>query len=246
MRKLNTFRTNSSGQLLIVAALIIALMISSTTIYVYELNKGAGYSNSPTFTDFALSLKQSTRNVMIGALANASNGGYRTVLSENLNHFSDLVRRLNQFGVCNLTCSLFEDSVYDLGIWFSWNSSDIDVSGAYADFGLIIDGFASRVSVPYAINATTSLASNCSYVLEGTEKHVNVTCRLYNKEEPALAKSIVVSYESAGNWIQISGTTIDYDNGTYLISITVPSDAAQVLLNVWDSRDIFVQAKHAL
>jgi len=167
-------------------------------------------------------------------------------LSENLNHFSDVVRRLNQFGVCNLTCSLFEDSVYDLGIWFSWNSSEVDVSGAYADFGLIVDGFASRVSVPYAINVTTSLAGNCSYVLEGTEKHVNVTCRLYNEGEPALAKNITVFYESGVDWIQTGGSTIDYGNGTYLINITAPFDTTQILLNVWDMRGILVQAKYAL
>jgi len=77
----------SSGQLLIVAALSIAVLISSTTIYVYEVSRETNSVKNNSISDFVLAVKQSTRNAMISSLVNVSNGGERTVLTDNLNSF---------------------------------------------------------------------------------------------------------------------------------------------------------------
>lgn len=246
MRKLDTLRANRSGQLLIVAALAIALLISSTTIYVYELSKETSDTESSTLNDFILSITQSTRNTMVSSLANASNGGDKAVLPQNLNRFSSAIRSLNQFGVCNLTFSLFDDSVYDSGIWLSWNASSVAVSSVYADFSLDVASFASEATAQYSVNVTTSLIGNCSYALEGVNKHVSLIFTLYNDGEPALAKNVALFYGSSGNWTQISGSTVNYGNGTYFISLDVPSGAIQIFASVCDLREVFVQAKYDL
>jgi len=243
------FKANSSGQLLIVAALAIAILISSTTIYVYELSREANSANAQSISNFILALKQSTRNTMISSLANVSNGGEKTVLTTNLNELSQVLRSLNHFGICQLAFTPLNDSDYDAGIWLSWNTSDVGVSSAYADFTLNVYGATAKVTVNYAINITTAIAVNGSYVtLESGEKLVNLTCKMYDEGEPALTENITLFYENLGNWTLVGASNslsiVDYGNGTYLISFTVevPSDVVQVSVHAHDLRGISVQA----
>jgi len=187
----------SSGQLLIVAALSIAVLISSTTIYVYEVSRETNSIKNNSISDFVLAVKQSTRNAMISSLVNASNGGERTVLTDNLNSFSQALRSLYQFGTCQLNFTVLNDVGYDSGMRFSWNDSGLGISSAYADFTLKIYGVTSNTVVNYAVNVTTTLTVNGSYtIVENEEKLVNLTCKIYNEGEPALAKNMTVFYEN--------------------------------------------------
>jgi len=66
------FKANTSGQLLIVASLAIAVLISSTMIYVYELCRETNSADaSSLISDFVIALKLSMKNTMISSLANA-------------------------------------------------------------------------------------------------------------------------------------------------------------------------------
>jgi len=38
--------------------------------------------------------------------------------------------------------------------------------------------------------------------LNNSEKIVNITCRVFNEDKPALAENITVYYELDGNWLQ--------------------------------------------
>ncbi len=243
------FRENCSGQLLVVAALAIALLISSTTIYVYELSREITSPDAPSISNFILALKQSTRNTMLSSLANVSNGGEKTVLTANLNELSQVFRSLNNFGIVHLDFTALNDSTYDSGTWLSWDTSDLGVSSAYANFTLSVYGVTETIAIDYAINITTTLIVNGSYVLlEGETKLVNLTCKIYNEDEPTLAKNITLFYENLGNWTQVDAsnniTISDYGDGTYLISFTVTtsSDPVQVSVHTHDLRDIFVKA----
>ena len=82
------FKANNSGQLLIVAALAIAILISSTTIYVYELSRETSRTDASSIGNSILALKQGTKSTLISSLANVSNGGEKTVLTANLNQLS--------------------------------------------------------------------------------------------------------------------------------------------------------------
>jgi hypothetical protein len=243
------FKANSSGQLLIVAALAIAILISSTTIYVYEISKETDSPDVPSISDFILASKQTTRNAMIGSLANVSNAGEKTVLTTDLNELSQVLRSMNQFGLCQLAFTPLNDSIYDEGVWLSWNTSDVGVSSAYVNFALSVYGVTTKVTANYAINITAAIAVNGSYTtLGGGEKLVNLTCRTYNEGQPALAKNITLFYENVGNWTLVDASNnlsiAEHGDGTYYISFTVetPSDSVQVSVRVHDLRDIFVQA----
>ncbi len=243
------FRKNSSGQLLIVAALAIAIIISSTTIYVYELSKETNSTYASSISNFILALKQNTRNTVIGSLANISNGGEKTVLTANLNELSQVFRSLNHFEICQLDFTVFNGSNYDSGIWLSWNTSDLGVSSAYANFTLKVYSTTANVTTSYAVNITTTVTINGNYTeLVGDEKLVNLTCKMYNEGEPALAKNISLFYEKLGSWIPVDSSNNlsikDYGNGTYAISFTVdvPSEQVLVSAHVYDLRDIFVRA----
>jgi hypothetical protein len=243
------FRTNSSGQLLIVAALAVALLISSTTLYVFELSDGNTNAYSESFNDLILSLKQSTKHTIISSLGNVSNGGERTVVTSNFNELAQAFRELSRCGFCNLTYVLANDSRYDSGVWLSWSTSGIGVSSAYVDAGLSVYGATEQVVVNYGLNITTATLVTGDYtVVAGDEKLVNLTCNTYNEGKSALAKNITVYYENLGNWTIVDASNnlsiVDFGNGTYKISFNVnaPSSNVQVSVHVFDLREIFVQA----
>jgi len=248
MKTQKKLRANTSGQLIIVAALVIAILISSTTIYVYELTMQNNSDTSSSFTNFVLALKQSTKNAMISSLANISNGGEEAVLEANLNELSQFLRRLNSFGIYQLTFTLLNDVNYDSGVWLSWNLSDEGVSSAYANFTLQVYGASENVTLNYAVNVTTAATINGVYTLAGDEKQVNLTCNVYNEGQPALARNIALFYNNSGSWTQIDASNnlsiMDYGNGTYSISfaVTTALDNVQISAHVTDFRSIFVQA----
>lgn len=242
-------RADVSGQLLIVAAFIIAVLISSTTVYVYELSDRASSSDTQLTSDFVLALKQSARNAVISSIANVSNGGDKTVLSAYLGELSQVARSAYHVGICNLAFMLFNDSYYDSGIWLSWNTANVGVSGAYVNFSLSIDGIDAKTAVSFAVNVTTSLVVDGSYTVEGAEKHVNLTCRVCNEGQPALADSMIVSYESFGSWTRVgpsSVSTVDYGDGSYLLSFAVPLDVVNVSVSMVDLRGIHAEAGYSM
>jgi hypothetical protein len=242
-------RANSSGQLLIVAALAIAILISSTTIYVYELNVETNYADYSPISNFVFALKQSTKNAVISSLANVSNGGEKNIFVANLNRLSQVFRSLNNLGICQLTFSALNDSNYDSGIWLSWDISNMGVSSAYADFTLEAYGMAMNTTLNYAVNVTSAITVNGYYTDLGlNEKLVNLTCNIYNEGKPALAKNMTFFYEELGSWMPVGSSNncsiTDYGNGTYNISFIVEtaSSDVQVSTHLYDSRHIFVQA----
>jgi hypothetical protein len=243
----NRFSVDRSGQLLIVAALAIAILISSTTAYVYELSKESGNPQNQSIGDLALALKQSTRNAIISSLANASNGEEEDILTTNLGILAQVFRSLHQLDMCSLAFTPFGDAPYDSGTWLSWNTTGADVSSACANFVLDIRDGSDRAMISYAVNITTSLTMDGVYQLQDSEKHVNLTCRIYNEGLPALAESLNVFYLASGNWTEVDASGLseaDHGNGTYVLTFPVPQEATQISIHMRDLRNILVQSKY--
>jgi hypothetical protein len=244
----NTLRKNGSGQLLIVAALAIALLISSTTTYVYEVTRETDNAEPSPASNLVLAMKQTTRNAMISSLANISNGGARDALMSNLDEFSEAVNRLSQFGVCSLDRTVLDESGYNSGTRLEWGASGLGVSSAYGNFTLHVQDMASTMTTKFAVNVTTSLAVNGSYVtLSNGEKNVSLICYVGNDGLSSLAESLRVFYHDASNWTQAgtaNGLTVtDYGDGTYVVSFTAAvADSVQVSVQAVDLRGIFVRA----
>jgi len=81
--KRRSLKHNKSGQVIIITALLVALLLLSTSIYVIETEKEVPQAGTNENTVFP-AYKQSTINTVISALANATNGGDSSVLTNDL------------------------------------------------------------------------------------------------------------------------------------------------------------------
>lgn len=243
----------NSGQFLIITSLVIALLLLSVVYYVFEVERKSGMQTPTPLNSYVLAIKLGSRNTVISALVNVSNGGENEILTANLNEFSSIIGNQSHFGKCNLIFTPLNSSPYQSGIWISWGSNGLGVSSAYANFSLDIVGIQANVQLEYYVNITTTLNVEGVYSrLEGVRKQVNVTCRVFNEGEPALAKSITLFYERDGDlsvqeWIPVdSPSSTDYGNGTYFMSFIAETktlnDPVLVSAHVYDLRDIFVRA----
>jgi hypothetical protein len=248
MKKFNKiFRAKSSGQLLIVAALAIAILIASTTMYVYELTEEKQAPQDTAIGEVVLAIKTGLRNTVISALANASKGGEKTVLAKNLERLSSAYRRVYQYGICQISYKLLNSSEYESGIKLSWTNSGLGVSSAHVAFTLKIFGLTSNITVDDAVNVTTAIIIGGYYTVngDGGTKRVSLTCHVLNEEKPAQAKNITIYYEEFGVWIPVSDLSfIEWGNGTYTLSFTVTnaSETVHVSVHLTDARNIFVMA----
>lgn len=239
---------DSSGQLLIVTALAIAILISSTAAYIYELGMETDTAPTQSMSNFVFALKASTRNAIISSLANVSNGGEKATLAANLNELSQFLRNLRNIGVCNLNFTVLNNVRYDSGIQISWNTNT-GISSAYVIFALSVYGITENVTANYAVNITTAITVNGFFTQIEDGKLVNLTCKVYNEGNYALAKNMSFFYENFGVWTPVNASnnlsTVDYGDGTYAIYFTlnVPSETVHVLVKAYDMRGILVQTE---
>jgi hypothetical protein len=246
MRKLT--RKNSSGQILIVAVLIIALLLLSTELYVYEFGATVNESSPNSFTDSIFTIRLGSQHVVIGSLANISRGGSNQILTSNLQRWASFVGEQRQLGKFLLDFSTRETSPYTSGIWISWGTDGLAVSGAYANLTLKLSGRELDINTKHTINATTTIRINGTYlVLQGDDKQVNVTCSVLNEGKPALMKNTTLYYKNETSWLPIapqnSYSITDYGNGTYLMTFeaNIPSSEVAVSIHTYDRREIYVQ-----
>lgn len=239
----------SSGQILVIAALIIALTIISTELYVYELGKTIGKANTNFFNEHIFAIRLGCQHIVTGSLANVSQEGPNQTLIVNLERWASLVGRQHNLGRAVLNFTTYEMSPYSSGVKILWGSNGLGVSSACADFNLKLLDRELNINVTYTINVTTTLLVQGTYrVIQGNEKQVNVTCNLLNEGRPALAKDITLYYRNLSDWL-IPGpsnnyTLTDYGNGTYLISFVaeISSSNVEVSAHVYDQRNIYTQA----
>lgn len=238
-----------SGQVLLVGILVIALLLLSTELYVYDLGKALDEGNQNSFTNFILAVKTGSKHVVIGSLANVSGGGTSQTLGNNLERLSSFVGSRYQFGKCILNFTLREVTPFSSGIWIFWGTGGLGVSGAYANFTLQLLDRGTDINLKYAINMTTILLVQGTYKqMKGSSKQVNVTCNLLNEGKPVLAENLMLYYKNLDDWLtpgpQNNYTITDHGNGTYFISFVadISSSTIEVSVHASDQRHIPVQA----
>jgi hypothetical protein len=244
MRKLT--KKNSSGQILIVAVLIIALLLLSTELYVYEFGATVDEAKPNSFTDSIFAINLGSQHVVIGSLANISRKGLNQILTSNLQRWSSFVGEQRQLGKFILDFTTRETSPYTAGIWISWGTDGLAVSGAYANLTLRLSGRELEINTKHTINVTTTIRTSGTYrVVQGDGKQVNVTCNLLNEGKPALMKNTTLYYKNETSWLPIapqnSYSITDYGNGTYLMifEANIPSSDVEVSLHTYDRREIY-------
>jgi|GEM_PF-403030 len=244
---MRTLRSNRSGQVLIIAALAVALLISSTIAYTYQTSRVTNVSQPFSVQDFVRNVKIGTRNLMIGSLVNLAGGGTET-LGTNLDRWVDFVRSQYYLGECVLDFELCGDGPYSDGLWQSWTGNGFGVSSVKGDFTLNLSDSQSEVIVAFPVNITSSISSNGAYYSNPAFwQNINMAINLFNEGEPALAEDIAVYYQHTSGWRnaeQLSDYSLtDYGNGTYHISFTVSRFwTHQLSIRVYDQRSIYVQS----
>ena len=250
---INTRSRKNSGQTLIITALVISLLVLSVVYGVFEAERRSELRSATKLNSHVLATKLGLRNTVTSALVNVSNGGDNGTLTTNLNKYAEVIGNQTYFGKCTVLSTASNSSPYQSGIWLSWGSDGIGVSSAYANYTLMFTQLDSQIQLQHVTNITTGLEVEGTYTkLGGTSRQVNVTCRIFNEGEPALANNITAYYEYDGNpvdqnWTVGSSQSItDYGNGTYTISFIADTqtsdDPMLVSAQVHDLRDIFVVA----
>jgi hypothetical protein len=220
---------------------------------VFEAGRRSEMRSATTLNSHILATKLGLKNTVTSALVNASNGGENGILSTNLNRYASMVGNQSYFGKCTVLFTVLDASPYQSGMQISWGADGTGVSGAYANYTLVFTRTESDLQLEHATNITTRLDVEGTYSkLDGTSKQVNVTCRVFNEGEPALANNITLYYDHDGDlgtsdWIAADSPAItDYGNGTYIISFIAETqtvnDPLLVSAQVYDLRDIFVLA----
>ena len=240
----------SSGQILVIAVLVVSLVLLSTQAYIFEVGRSLGETHSVRVNDFVLAIKLGSKHVITGSLADVSTGSDSVVLYSNLESWATFISGFYQLGRPVLNFTLRDTSPYASGLRLSWGIDGFGVTSAYADFNFsLLDGQVS-VQLPYALNVTTTLfVEGAHRNLQGDIMQVNVTCRVLNDGAPALAENLTLLYEKSGAWLRAdskdSYSFADYGNGTYSVIFEqeyLPLETVNVSAQVYDLRGIFVQA----
>jgi hypothetical protein len=239
----------NSGQILLIAAFIMASLLVSAQLYILEVGKTSGEVESDSLSDFISSIQFGSRNVVLGSLANVSNGGLSNTLELNLREWAAFIANQYLYGKSILYYTLRDTAPYSSGIWLDWSLNGYGASSAYVNFTHRLSGLEASVDHSYLMNITTTLLiASTNRRLSENARQVNVTINVLNEAEPALAKRITLYYRVSNSWLipdmANNYTLLDYGNGTYLASFvaTFPTESVEVSAHIVDYRDICVQA----
>lgn len=243
-------KRNNSGQVLIVVALVITMLLLSTALYITDAQKSQlkYTSESDLYLPF---YKQGVRHTMISALVNISSGGDNSVLESNLNLFNAIILEQSYNAFFTPSFILSNTSPYVNGVWTTQNSSGTAIISAHTSFSVNSSGTSKTYFSEYDIEVSSKLEVTGEYQQIEAEKQVQLICKLSNEEQPALAKSFTFSYANDGslqseNWTVIEDPNIvDHGNGTYTVAFTAITDQADDPVLVWvscqDQRGIMLQ-----
>ncbi len=240
----------NQGQVLIVAALVIAIMLLSTALYIADTQK----TQLKAQTETGLSLpfyKQGIQHTMISALANISNGGNIEILQSDINSFNTFVSEQSFGAFFTSTVTLQDSGAYNNGVWLSQNSSGTSIVSAYADLTVDSSGTKEKIQSAFTVNVTSMIQTQGVYSQGNSSKQVQLTCKVFNEGQPALARNFSVRIENDGsleseNWTTIETPFItDYGDGTYAIAFNAITDQPENPLLIWlscqDQREITLQ-----
>ena len=250
MKKRNLKRDNS-GQVIVIAALMVALVLLSTAIFVIQTEKDVP-TVSPDTNNIFSAYQQAARNTLISALASITNGSNPSILTADLNELDSTIASHSYQSILQMNFTLLNDTLYQNGIWIPKATNGQGISSAYVTFTINSTGTSSTSSLEYAVNVTSQANLSGSYLqLSGTLNQVNLTVNVLNEGKPALAQNFTFYYKDAassiGNWIQVTSPSImDFGNGTYTVSFNAqtqqPGDPLLASVRCQDQRGIVIDA----
>jgi hypothetical protein len=246
-----SFRQDCRGQVIVVTALLVAVILLATAMYVIDVQK-----NTPSVQkdDGVLidSYETSVRSTLVSALANFSSGGDRVVLDSDLVQLRDVILAHSYEAQLSITYNLLNSNGYSDGLRVSWGSNGEGISSAYTTVTCSSTSSSGSSDVTYVVNVTDRIHLNGDYVqFNDTTKLVNLTVHLYSETGSALANSLVFSYRTASDWVTIESPSITSNgDGTYTVTFNAQTELIGESLDVsivcLDTRCISVGASLAI
>jgi hypothetical protein len=240
----------NQGQVLIVAALVIVMMLLSTALYIADAQKTQLKAEAETSLNLPF-YKQGLQHTITSALVNISNGGNTGILQTDLNAFNQFISDNSFDAFFTSTVDLYNVSSYQNGVWKAQNSSGKAVLSAYVSFTVNSSGTKDTTQTTFEMNVTSMSQTQGSYSLHGNIKNVQLTLKLFNEGQPALIENVSISFEQDGsldseNWINVESPNItDHGDGTYVISFDAVTNQPENPLIIWfsclDQRGISLQ-----
>ena len=246
MRKRN-FKSNKSGQVIIVTALVVSLLFLSTALYVIEVGKEVPTvepSQSNVFSDY----KQPITNAMISALANATGGSNPNILSTDIAELKTVILANSYQAMLTMDYSTLNLNGYNNGLLISRGTNGQGISSACASFVFASSSLSANSNIEYTLNVTSAINSygTCEQINEKT-KQVTLTFNILNEGKAALAQNLNFSYRNGTDWIRVDSPTVtSFGDGTYKATFiaeqSLQNELMVVSLLCQDQRGIFVGA----
>ena len=250
--KNRNFKRDSSGQVIVITALMVAMVLLSTAIFVIETEKDVPTASDIDTNNVFAAYQQAAKSTVISALTNITNGGDPSILTADLNELDSLITSHSYQSILQMNFTPLNQAPYQTGIWISWGTDGQGISSACVTLNANSTGPSSTSTLEYAINITSQVNLSGSYLqLNGTLNQVNLTVNVLNEGKLALAQSFTFYYEDAAssteNWTQVTSPSItDFGNGTYVVSFNAqtqqPGDPLLASVHCLDQRGIIICA----
>jgi hypothetical protein len=214
-----SFRRNCRGQVIVVTALLVAVILLSTAMYVIEIKKETPIvqSNDGVPID---SYRNSVKSTLVSALANISGGGSSNILLSDLAALKTVIASHSYESQLSMDYTLLNSGGYSNGVHLSWGSSGYGVSSAYATISCSASNSLGSSQVNYSVNVTSSLQVSGDYMLlNETHKEVNLTIRVFDESGAALADHFTISYHNETSWSNAdSPSIVSLGDGSYNVT----------------------------
>jgi hypothetical protein len=218
-----SFRKDTSGQVIIVSALLVAMLLLSTAIYVVETTKHVPTVKTDDASSF-VEYKQAAKSTLISALANITAGGDRNVFAADLSQLKSVLQVHSYSSILDFAYTPLNSGSYQNGLYLAWGNDGIGVSSAYVDFGFNSSSSSSSATLQYPINITSLVRLNGSFTQENDTKIVNLSVNLSNEGKPALASSFAFQFLNESSLVSVENPEIvNQGDGSYTASFNVPS-----------------------
>jgi hypothetical protein len=234
------------GQILLIVALLVVLILISSEMYIVEIGKGSGDEQMVSLEDYGMAIELGSEHVVLGSLANITMGGVNDFLALNLGRWSSFVANQEDTGHSALIYTAANEP-YAEGVWVFWGTEGFGVSSACVDFNYTITKGDTVWNRSFTINQTAAVTVESSYqTVNETTKQTTATIQVTRNGAPEAAQ-VSLQFDQNGTWLLPTDannyTLVDYGNGTYAASfLTAASDASSILVEVITSDGVRVQA----
>ena len=245
--KSRNFRRSNSGQVIVITALMVALVLLSTAIFIIETEKDVPTDATDTTSIFSI-YQEAARSTLISALANVTNGGSPSALTIDLNELKSAIASNSFQSILQTNFTPSTDAPYQNGMCISWGTNGLGISSACILAEIESTGTTSTSTSEYLVNVTSEVNLSGSSLQLDNSTQVNLTVKMQNEGSPSLAQNLSFYYENAAEtWTKVNSPIVnDFGSGTYSVSFTSETDQLFFPLHVaavcQDQRGIVVAA----